>query len=184
MIALLIAGANLLSIVVAQADGAFADKKELAAKGERQCRIAQFTSPYLDAEHRAAEAKAGVPFYMQTMSYLKFRVLKSGAIMVAMSEDIYPGSTFYFLIDGKRYSGPAKYYLQLDARALAALKQDKLFDFTYTNWPYRNEINRKDIFTGFSRAYDDCLAFLSGRGGDARAAAAPLEPKPTARPSR
>lgn len=162
----------------ARADGAFADTKELPAKGERQCRVAQLTSPFLEAEHLAANAKAGIAFYMQTSSYVKFRVLLSGALLVAMSEQTYPGSKFYFMIDGKRYSGPSASYLQLDPHAVAALKSEKPFDFTYTDWPDRTEISRKDVFAGFSKALDECLVFLGGKSRGSRANVVPLSLSP------
>lgn len=146
------------------------------AKGETKCLIKQLTSEYLTKEHEAAKAKAGISFYMQTMSYLTFRVQKSGAVLVAMNEDIYPGSTFYFMIDGKRYSGRAGYYVQLDSPALNALRQDKLIDFTYTHWPYRNEISRKDVFSGFSAAYDECLLAFGRKPKPAKPAAAANPP--------
>jgi hypothetical protein len=63
------------------------------------------------------------------------------------------------MIDGVRYSSDAKYQLRLDTKALTALKQDKLIDFTYTTWPYRNEVSRKDVFSDFANAFDECLKF-------------------------
>lgn len=142
---------------------ASAEPRSSPAKGDHRCVIKQHSSEYLVREHELAKAQTGVSFYMQTMSYLAFKVLKSGAVLVSMKEDVYPGSNFYFMIDGKRYSGPASHYVQLDSFALSALKQDRLIDFTYTNWPYRNEISRKDIFSGFSQAYEECLTFLGGK---------------------
>lgn len=133
------------------------------AKGETKCVIKQHRSEYLTTQHEIAKMRAGIPFYMQTMSYLNFRVLKSGALLVGMNEDTYPGSTFYFMINGKRYSGRASYYIQLDTAALSALRKDELIDFTYTHWPNRNEISRKDIFSGFSIAYDECLLAFGKR---------------------
>ncbi|MCP1765550.1 hypothetical protein [Bradyrhizobium japonicum] len=130
------------------------------AKGTRECLIAQVQSEFLSAKHEDDVRRAGVPFYAKTMSYLKFRVLPSGAITVSIAEDTYPGSTFYFMVAGKRYSGQSQYQLPLDGNALAALKQDKLIDFTYTTWPHRNEVSRQDIFSGFAKAYDECRAFF------------------------
>ena len=79
-----------------------------------------------------------------------------------MYDDTYPGSMQYFMIDGRRFSSRSGYYADLNAAAVAALKQDPIIDFTYTDWPYRNEISRKDVFSGFAKAYDDCVRFLGG----------------------
>jgi hypothetical protein len=134
------------------------------AKGTKDCVIAQSTSEHLTKRHEDAVAKARVHFYMQTSSYLKFSVQKSGSVNVSIAEDTYPGSKFYFMIDGKRYSGEARYQLPLDAAALAALKADKLIQFTYTDWPHRTEISRDDIFSEFTKAYDECRKFLAKPG--------------------
>jgi hypothetical protein len=130
------------------------------AKGTKECVIAQSRSEFLSARHEDNVRKAGVTFYEKTTSYLKFRVLPSGVITVSITEDTYPGSKFYFMVAGKRYSGQSQYQLPLDGNALAALKQDKLIDFTYTTWPYKNEVSRQDIFSGFATAYDECRSFL------------------------
>jgi hypothetical protein len=134
------------------------------AKGTKDCVIGQYTSEHLEKQHKDAVAKAGVQFYMKTSSYLKFSVQKSGSVNVSIAEDTYPGSKFYFMIDGKRYSGEARYQLPLDATALAALKAEKLIQFTYTDWPHRTEISRDDVFSGFSKAYDECRQFLAKPG--------------------
>lgn len=159
-----LAVACLLSFASVEAEAkASAQPKSAPAKGENSCLVKQYTSEYLTREHEAAKAKAGIPFYMQTSSYLTFKVMKSGTVLVAMSETTYPGGTVYLMIDGKRYSSRSNTWIQLDAPALAALKQDKLIDFTYPHWPDRNEISRKDIFSGFTAAYDECLMFLGGK---------------------
>lgn len=145
--------------------------KDSPAKGEKSCSIGQLTSEFLERQHDDAVAKAGVHFYMKTSSYLRFSVSRSGAITVSIAEDTFPGSKFYFLIDGKRYAGEAHYQLPLDQKALSALKQDKQIDFTYTGWPDRNEMSRQDIFSGFTKAYDECLAFLGGKPKPARSTA-------------
>lgn len=156
---------------------AFAETKSSTAKGEKTCLIKQLTSEYLEKEAAEAKARAGISFYVKTSSYLTFKVQKSGTAMIAVNEDTFPGSTVYFMIDGKRFSSPSGLYAQLNAPALAALRQDKLIDFTYTGWPDRHEISRKDVFRGFTKAFDDCLTFLGGKP-KAQDANAPISLQP------
>jgi hypothetical protein len=137
--------------------------KESPAKGEKTCVIKQYTSEYLKRQADAASTAAGIKVYVPTSSHIAFQVLSSGRVGIAVSEDTFPGSTQYFMIDGKRFSARSGRVAELDSAAIAALKQDKLIDFTYVDWPYRSEISRKDIFTRFAKAYDECLAFLAGR---------------------
>jgi hypothetical protein len=144
------------------------------AKGTKECLIAQVESEFLSAKHEEDVRKSGVNFYAQTMSYLKFRVLPSGSITVSIAEDTYPGSSFYFMIAGKRYSGQSQYQLPLDGNALAALRQDKLIDFTYTMWPDRHEVSRQDVFSDFGKAYDECRSFFGVAPRSAKSAPAQL----------
>jgi hypothetical protein len=138
-----------------------ARKIDAPAKGAKSCVIDQIDSEFLQQLHKETSQRLGVKFYMKTSSYLKFRVLPSGALSVSIAEDTYPGSRFYFMVDGSRYSGDARYQIALDSKAAMALKQDKPVDFTYTIWPYRNEVSRKDVFSGFTAAYDECRAYLA-----------------------
>lgn len=149
------------------------------AKGTKDCVISQSASEYLEQKYQEIKATAGVPFYMKKSSYMKFTVLRSGGVNVSIAENTYPGSKFYFMIDGKRYSGDARYQLPLDAKAVAALRADKLINFTYTGWPDRNEMSREDIFAGFSAAYTECLTFL-GAGSKTQPAFAPISLTPRA----
>jgi hypothetical protein len=95
-----------------------------------------------------------------TVSIVQVNVLSSGAVQISVREDTYPGSTVYFLIDEKRYSGRADLWLKIDAHALAALKAEKKIDTVWTKWPYRREINDADVLAGFTKSYEDCLIHM------------------------
>jgi hypothetical protein len=161
------------SAAVAEAS---AQTKTSPAKGEKSCLIKQYNSEYLERYAAEQKAKAGISFYIKTTSYIAFNVLRTGAVAITMSEDTYPGSTEYFMIEGRRYSTRSGSWAALDPAALAALKQDKLIDFTYALWPERNEVSRKDVFSGFTKAYDECIAFLTGKPGPAPAENRPHQP--------
>lgn len=77
-----------------------------------------------------------------------------------MTEDTYRGTNAYFLIDGHRYRGDGDEYTMLDSRALAALKKGALITFSWIDWPYRSEIENKDVLAGFEVSYNECAAFL------------------------
>ena len=129
--------------------------RESPAKGEKSCLIKQYTSEYLERWAAEQRAKArGLHFYVKTSSYLTFKVMRSGTLGITVNEDTYPGSTQYFMIDGRRFSSRASHWAEIDSVALAALKVDKLIDFTYVDWPHRSEISRKDVFSGFAKAYE------------------------------
>lgn len=134
------------------------------AKGEKKCTISQLESEFLTNYYNRAfgNISANRPALgLKAGSALVFRVYKNGRLTVSFSRDTYPGSKLYVLVDGKRYIGDANRQLPLDARAIAALKQDKLIDYTYTGWPGRDENNMQDIFAGFAEAYEKCVAFMA-----------------------
>jgi len=96
---------------------------------------------------------------MSTVPYtseLFARVYQDGTVGLAVNEDTYPGTNAYFLVDGKRYSGDGDGYVKVPAAAAGGLVQ-----YTYTNWPYRNEVNREDVLGGWDAAYAECVAFLN-----------------------
>lgn len=136
------------------ASAASADKRSSPAKGTKTCRISQYQSPYLAAH--------GNP---NAITYPRPWVNKNGSVEMGFAEDLYPGTKIYYLIAGHRYSGPAGYMVALDKFAVEALKKDPVIEYTFTRWPYRNEINGADIIEGFEAAYKDCVAFMSGREG-------------------
>lgn len=148
----------LASPLLAQA--AEVQKSSPPAKGTKSCVISQWESPFLKERHERDRRSSGVPFYARTSSEIKFSVLKGGSLTVSVVADAYPGTKIYFLIGGKRYSGSQRFQLPLDKAALASLRRDEKINFTYTSWPYRTEMNREDIFSGFSRAYDECRSFM------------------------
>jgi hypothetical protein len=138
-----------------------AEPKSSPAKGTKECLIGQPRSEFVAERHAEVVRKMGVKFYEPMTSRLKFRVLKSGSVTVSITDDVFPGTKVYFMVGGKRYAGGARQQLRLDGHALTALKQDQPIDFTYTIWPYRNEVNRKDAFSGFAAAYDECRRYLN-----------------------
>lgn len=133
---------------------AFADKESSPAKGTKTCHVRQYGSAHLNSLRKAEEAKFGMST-VPRMSDLFARVWADGRVGLAVSEDTYPGTHAYFLAGGKRYSGDGEGYTTVPATAAEGLVQ-----FTYTSWPYRNEISREDVLGGFRAAYAECLAFL------------------------
>jgi hypothetical protein len=129
---------------------AFAEKVESPARGTRTCRVKQYTSHFRKREGLGlGDTALGVQVIVQ-----------KGQSYIGLAEDIYPGSTVYFLIDGHRYSGRAGRGIPLDSTGLAALKKDPVIDVSWRNWPYGHEANSKEVLEGFSKAYADCLSFL------------------------
>lgn len=151
--------------------GASAEKRSFPAKGEKTCTINQYASAHLNALGHTS-----------SRTLPRVSVDKNGSISMSLAEDTYPGSKIYLLIDGHRYSGLERFYIPLDKTALAALKAEKVIEFTYTNWPYRRDINGSDVLEDFASAYDDCLIFLGSpaakRPNDAGAKSGPLNLQP------
>lgn len=141
----------LSALSIANANAASADKRSFPAKGTKSCKITQYGSKY--------QAEKGNP---NTRTLPRPTVNKNGSVEMGFAEDLFPGTKLYFLIGGKRYAGPAGYMLPLDKAAVDALKKDPVIQFTFTRWPYRNEINGSDVIEGFDAAYQDCLAFMKG----------------------
>lgn len=137
----------------------FAEKKNSEARGTKSCHVKQWQSAYL-ARKRIDTVTRTVSHYSSDMSDVFVRVYANGRVGIAVTEDTYPGTNAYFLIAGKRYSADGDSYASLDSHALDALKRDEVIKFSWTNWPYRNEVNREDVLAGFKQAYDDCLGFL------------------------
>ncbi|MGM4906292.1 hypothetical protein AB8B21_05555 [Tardiphaga sp. 866_E4_N2_1] len=147
-------GASLMMACMAvatadQANAASADKRSFPAKGTKTCRITQYSSKY--------QSEKGNP---STRTLPRPSVNKNGSVDMGFAEDLYPGTKLYFLIDGRRYVGPAGYKVGLDKRAVEALKKDPVVQYTFTRWPYRNELNGADVIEGFDAAYQDCLQFM------------------------
>lgn len=137
----------------------FAEKQESEARGKKSCHVKQYQSAYL-ASKRIDQVNKTVSHYATDMSDVFVRVYKNGSAGIAVTEDTYPGTNAYFLIGGKRYSDDGDNYASLDSRAIEALKRDEVIKFSWTNWPYRNEVNREDVLAGFRNSYDQCVDFL------------------------
>lgn len=130
-----IASCALLAAAPAWADQAYAKKRNSEARGAKSCTVRGF-----------------IAFVV--------KVNRNGSAAVTITKDKFPGSWQYFLIGGKRYSGPSDRWVGLDTHALNALKGDAAVKYSYQNWPYRTEGNGEDILSGFKAAYDECIAFL------------------------
>lgn len=139
-----------------------AEMETSEARGTKSCHIKQYTSAHL-AKKRIDPATHTVSHYASDMSDVFVRVYKNGTVGIAVSEDTYPGTNAYFLIDGKRYIADGDNYAPLDHKATEALKKDAIIKFSWTNWPYRNEINKDDIIAGFEKSYRQCVDFLNGK---------------------
>jgi hypothetical protein len=139
-----------------------ADMETSEARGTKTCHVKQYTSAYL-AKQRINVTTRTVSHYATDMSDVFVRVYKNGSAGIAVSEDTYPGTNAFFLIDGKRYVADGDSYASLDKQGIDALKKDSIIKFSWTNWPYRNEVNREDIIAGFEKSYNDCVNFLNSR---------------------
>lgn len=138
---------------------AHAEKQASEARGTKDCHIKQYTSAYLVKERMRLKSTTGYSIGSE-MSDLFIRVYKNGSVGLAVTDDTYPGTNAYFLIDGRRYVADGDHYASIDAHGLSALKNDAVIKFSWTDWPYRSEKNREDVFAGFANAYDTCIAFL------------------------
>jgi hypothetical protein len=139
-----------------------AEMKTSEARGTKTCHIKQYTSAHL-AKKRIDPATKTVSYYGTDMSDVFVRVYKDGLAGIAVTEDTYPGTNAYFLINGNRYVADGDSYASLDRKAIDALKKDPVIKFSWTNWPYRNEVNRDDVIAGFSNSYQKCVDFLNGK---------------------
>ncbi len=142
----------ILVLTTTAADAAsWADKRTSPAKGTKTCTVSLISqSKYLEAHG-----------YPNSRSLSKVLVSKNGSISMGLSEDKYPGSKVYFLIGKHRYVGDGGYYVSVDSAGLQALRNGEVIQFTYTNWPYRAEINGADVLEDFETAYQDCVSFLN-----------------------
>lgn len=124
----------------------YADKREIVARGARECTIRQdksATRPDLD------------------YSRVVFRVQRSGAVGMAVRGNLYPGSRIYLLAGGRRSVSAPGQMLMVPAASLAALQRGDEFHASWRNWPYNREINYRDGFAGFAAAYQECRAYLA-----------------------
>jgi hypothetical protein len=143
--------AAILALTAQVADAAsWVDKRTSPAKGTKTCTISQISqSKYLE-EHG----------YSNSLSLPKVLVAKNGTISMGLREDKYPGSKVYFLLGKHRYVGNAGFYVPINSAGLQALKNGEVIQFTFTNWPYRGEINGADVLEDFDTAYQECVSFL------------------------
>lgn len=128
--------------------GSYTLKKDNPAKGTKTCTVNQITSNYL---------KANGDGYGSSILFAD--VNRDGSIGLAVTEDTYPGTKAYFLVDGHRYSGDGENYVTVPAAAMIA---ESVVSYTYTDWPYGGDHSGEDVLGKFKAAYDDCLAFLRG----------------------
>lgn len=141
--------------VTAPPPAAFADKDSSPAKGTKTCHVRQYTSAHLEQLRAAEEARFNGMSTVPYTSDIFAKVWPDGSVGLAVNEDVYPGTDAYFLVGGKRYSGDGDGYVKVPAADAGGLVQ-----YTYTNWPYRNEVSREDQFGDWDAAYAECLAFL------------------------
>ncbi|MBB3944705.1 hypothetical protein GGQ73_000630 [Rhizobium skierniewicense] len=139
-----------------------AEMETSEARGTKTCHVKQYTSAHL-AKKRIDPATQKVSSYGTDMSDVFVRIYKDGSAGIAVTEDTYPGTNAYFLIEGKRYVADGDNYASLDRKAIDALKKDPVIKFSWTNWPYRNEVDKDDVIAGFSKSYQQCVDFLNGK---------------------
>lgn len=139
-----------------------AEMETSEARGTKTCHIRQYTSAHL-AKKRIDTTTKTVRYYASDMSDVFVRVYRDGSAGIAVTDDTYPGTNAYFLIDGKRYVADGDNYASLDRKAIDALRADPIIKFSWTNWPYRNEVNKDDAIAGFSKSYQQCVDFLNGK---------------------
>ena len=108
---------------------AITEQHSSPAKGTRTCYIRQYDSEHLKALRAAETAKFGMTT-VPSDSEIYARVSKGGGVALGISQDTYPGTRAYFLVDGHRYSGTGWVSVPADA-----LVKEKLVQFTYTSWP-------------------------------------------------
>jgi hypothetical protein len=72
---------------------------------------------------------------------LSLRVNQNGTVGITVRHETYPGTRIYFLIDGRRYSGPEGTFVPLDQHAIEALKRGAVVDYAWQAWPSNREHN-------------------------------------------
>lgn len=137
---------------------AMAEKHDSPARGTRTCYVKQYQSEYLDAARAAEVARYGMST-QPDVSALYARIGKGGSVGLSVAEDTYPGTRIYFRVGGKSYSGRADRFVAVPA---AALMGGQPVQYSYTGWPYGNDVDGEDALGGFAAAYADCRAFLGG----------------------
>jgi hypothetical protein len=73
-------------------------------------------------------------------------------------DGLYPGSTVYLSVDGERFSGEER--IELTEDLLAALKNGERVFISWSPWPWGDRRETSVSLSGFSTAYDKCLANL------------------------
>jgi len=127
---------------VATTPDSFVEKKNSPARGNKTCTIRQ--------KHGGG-------------TNIQIRVYPNGTVGIGVREDMYPGTSTFFLINGKRYSGSQAYYVSLDSAAITALQRQSPIDYSWNDWPYKTEHNQKTIVARFSELFSDCKTFYSSR---------------------
>jgi hypothetical protein len=138
---------------------AVADKVDSPARRERLCHIRQWTSAYLLRKKIEEEHSTGMSA-TETVGNIYLQVHIDGHLEIAISETAYPGSQVSYRIGGQQFSGESDTYTMLNANATSAIRNGAVVYFSWNDWPYNDQIDSEDAFTGFDQAYADCLAFL------------------------
>jgi hypothetical protein len=127
---------------------AYATPRTIVARGVKTCQISQ-----LDGGLRGRPSR------------VTFVVLANGSgRMFVNAEGNYPGTRVYFSLESTRISNDGRTNaVTLPRSVMEKLKADPIFHASWRLWPERNEINYRDRFDGFARAYEQCLQHLRGR---------------------